>query len=70
MSGGLIWLGKSDQDAEDRVRGHDDEGEDPRGRDDPVGMGAGLPGPGLEWVTDGAVPLDRYGNQAEGGDAH
>ena len=67
--GAVVRLGDLQQGGEDRVRGHDDEGHDPGGGDHLVGVQARLPCPRLERVADGVVPLDRYGDQAEGGDA-
>lgn len=64
-----VALGEGLEDAEDGVGHHDEQRHHPGGGDDAVGVGAGLPGAGLERVTDGAVPLDGDGHQAEGGDA-
>lgn len=70
VCGGVVGTLKRVQVADDRVRDHDEEGQHPRGRDHPVGVGAGLPHPRLERVADGAVAFDGDGNQAECGDAH
>lgn len=55
--------------AADRIGHHDEQRQHPGGGDDAVGVGAGLPGAGLQRVTDGAVSLDGNGHKAEGGDA-
>lgn len=69
VRGGVVGTLKRVQVADDRVRDHDEEGQHPRGRDHPVGVGAGLPHPRLQRVADGAVALDGDGDQAERGDA-
>ena len=65
---GPVRLGERPEDAEHRIGHHDDQRQGPGGGDDPVGVGTGLPGAGLEGVADGAVALDSDGHQAEGGD--
>lgn len=43
MSHGAIVLGETLEHAEDRVRDHDEQRQDPGGCDDPVGVGPRLP---------------------------
>lgn len=65
VSGGVVRMLKRVQVADDGIRDHDEKGQHPRGSDHSVGMGPRLPHPRLQGVTDGAVALDRYGNQAK-----
>ena len=65
---GPVRLGERPEDAEHWIGHHDDQRQGPCGGDDPVGVGTGLPGAGLEGIADGAVALDSDGHQAEGGD--
>lgn len=64
--GTLEWV----QVADDGIRDHDEKGQQPCRSNHSVGMGPRLPHPWLQGVTDGAVSLNRYGNQAKCGDAH
>lgn len=66
---GTIDLWERLEDAEDRIGHHDEQRHHPGGSDDTVGVGAGLPRTRFQGVTDGAVPLDGDGHQAECGDA-
>lgn len=70
VSGGVVGALKRVQVADDGIRDHDEKRQHPRGSDHSVGMGPRLPHPRLQGVADGAVALDRYGNQAKCGDAH
>lgn len=70
VSGGVVRTLKRVQVADDGIRDHDDKGQHPCRRDHSVGMGPRLPHPRFQGVTDGAVALNRYGNQAKCGDAH
>lgn len=70
VSSGVVGALEGVQVTDDWIRDHDDEGQRPRSSDHPISMGTGLPHPGLERVTDGAVTLNRYGNQAKCRDAH
>lgn len=55
---------------DDGIGDHDDEGQHPCGSNHPIGVRTGLPHSWLQGVTDGAVALNRYSNQAKSGDAH
>lgn len=68
MSHSSVGFGEGLEVAEHWVGHHHDQRQHPDGGDDPVGMGTSLPHPRLQPVADGAVLLDRYGDQAEGGD--
>lgn len=69
MADCAVGLGERPEDAEDRVGHHDQQRHHPGESDDAVGVGTGLPSPGLQRVTDGAVSLNGDGHEAEGGDA-
>lgn len=69
VSSGVVTL-KRLQVTDDWIRDHDNEGQHPRSSDHPIGMGPGLPHPWLQGVTDGAVALNRYSNQAKCRNAH
>lgn len=64
-----VGFGEGLEVAEHWIGQHHDQRQHPDGSNDTVGVGTSLPRPRLQWVADGAVPLSRYGNQAEGGDA-
>lgn len=55
---------------DDRIGDHNNQGQHPCGSNHPIGMRTGLPYPWLQGVTDGAIALNCYGNQAKSGDAH
>lgn len=57
------------EDTEHWVGHHDYQWHHPGGRNDAVGVGSGLPGSGLQRVTNSAVSLDGNGHKAEGGNA-
>lgn len=66
---GAVGLGEGLEQAEHRVRHHEEQRHQPGGGDDAVGVGPSLPRARLQRITDGAVPLDGDRHEAEGGDA-
>lgn len=66
MSCNVVGLGELHQRAEDGIGCHNEEGQDPGRSNDFVGMGSGLPCPGLQRVANGTVPLNGYSHQTEG----
>lgn len=70
VSSGVVGTLKRVQVTDDWIRDHDKEGQHPCSSNHPIGVGPGLPHPRLQGVTDGAVALNCYGNQAKCGDAH
>lgn len=70
MSSDAILLFEGNQGAKHGIGNHEEDGKEPSGGDHTAGVGTRLPHAGLQRVTDGAVPLDGYRDQAECGDAH
>lgn len=63
--GAAVWHER----AGDRVRHHEQEGDQPCGADHLGSMGFGLPCARCQWIADGAVALQRDGHEVEGGHA-
>ena len=54
----------------DGERHHEDGGQEPADGDAAVGVGQGLPGPGVKRSADGEVALQRDGHQREAAHRH